>query len=271
MEKYAAITFDIERFPKPGNMSSREADLWSDKGFHNLIEFLHKREGEFTFFVNGEFLEKSTVKLEKLDPRFEIAAHGYFHTDRFHTLEQASRDIERITNLLHSHGVHPKGYKFPKMKFDPSLIKILSNFNYQYDGSLHPTFVPFKYNHFLKPRTAFYVESVLEIPTTVTSPLRLPLSWFWFRNYPELLRSRLTRSLADEEYIVLYFHNFDLINLPSSANFFLRRKGDIFDTMLSEFFEELTSYGFRFVSMFELYKKLKKDLVVPPPLTVSDF
>lgn len=267
MTKYAAITFDIECLPRPKSMSLEEANFISEKAFDNLIEFLQNKSGEFTFFVNGEFLQTSNIKLEKIDSRFEISSHGYLHSDKLRTAKEAYKDVEKITNLLHAQGFSPKGFRFPNMQFDPSFIKILNDFNYAYDTSLHPTFVPFKYNNVLKSRKPFYVGSVLEIPATVTPQFRLPLSWFWLRNYPKLLRSHVLQSIVKEKYIVLYFHNWDLIDLPKSVNFFIRRKGGGFNAILEEFLWELESHDFRFISMFELCKKLKKDPSIPP----SDF
>jgi hypothetical protein len=85
---------------------------------------------------------------------------------------------------------------------------------YQYNSSLHPTWVPGRYNHWGEPRHPFRESGVWQIPASVTPTLRLPLFWLSLKNFPFAYYKELCRrTLKSDGFLNLYVHPWEFTDL----------------------------------------------------------
>ena len=232
----------MEIFPWLRKRSFEKALKISKIGFFKLIEFIETFNGKFTFFVNGEFVSKWPRIFDLIPSKVEIASHGFSHPFKFYSLKKVRVDIENITKLLNSYGIKPKGYRFPNMQFNEHFLKILEEFGYKYDSSLHPT-LTYKYCHVLKDDKPFKIGKILEIPITISS-FKLPLSWFWWEKYPNFLQNLLVLPLLKKKYVVLYFHNWNFINHS-------------FLSSLNSLIEKLDELNFKLIHLYFVYRSFE--------------
>ena len=88
--------------------------------------------------------------------------------------------------------------------------EIIKKAGFEYDSSLHPTWVlGFYFNLFAKRKP--YVEKGLKIiPITVVPFFRIPISWFWFNLYPLWLTKIFTKfCLIGQNEINIFFHGWE--------------------------------------------------------------
>ncbi|MCD6482813.1 MAG: polysaccharide deacetylase family protein, partial [Candidatus Aenigmarchaeota archaeon] len=116
MKKFLALTFDLEIFPWLRKRNFEKALKNSKIGFLNLVEWIESLKGSFTFFVNGEFANRWPKIFDLITSNVEIASHGFSHPFKFYSLKKVKGDVEKITRLLNSYGIEPKGYRFPNMQ-----------------------------------------------------------------------------------------------------------------------------------------------------------
>jgi hypothetical protein len=178
-----------------------------------------------------------------------VASHGLEHVHNYKRMgfEQSLRCLEKARDILEQI-IQQKvlGFRAPRLMY-PS-YKVIKSAGFVYDASLHPTFIPGKYNHFLSRRSVFYSEGIVVIPVSVTPFLRLPFSWIWFRNFG-LGYSRFCTRLAGvrQSYIQIYFHPWEFEEIRDSRmNVFIRhRTGDWMEFSLNKYVMWAKEIGFR--------------------------
>lgn len=258
MKKLFCFTVDVEPL---GRLKEKSLSMdLSLKGLYKVLDLLDMYNAKATFFVNGEFLTKEGNKavIEIKNKGHEIAAHSYHHEPlKYKNSNVQFREVELITNKLRKLGINPKGFRAPQCSFDETTTRILKQMGYKYDSSLHPTFIPCRYNNLLKPRKWFYVsENFLEIPISVIPILRLPMSWIWFRN----LGLRYVKFFTDlvlntDGYMVFYVHSWEFCKLPSYLPFYYSRRSEIMETLIQDYLEFVDNKA-QFKKMEELYDNL---------------
>ncbi len=220
MMKKVIITVDLEEFVTPAEVGmdipKKELFRFALDGFDNLIKVLTRHpRAKVTFFVTLEFARVAKDKIKNLIKQgHEIALHGLYHNTRLGEvtnqaliaeLSRAKLGIEKLFN------VKVRGFRSPQMR--SISLSVLKKIGIKYDSSLHPTYIPGKYNHFLSQRGVFF-NGIWEVPVSVTPVLRLPFSWVWFRNLG-LGYAKICTYLTflDQDCVNIYFHPWDFINL----------------------------------------------------------
>src|SRR3989344_3648981 len=214
------LSFDVEEFPALElGMFTDEDEAWR-VGKEGLLQIATLLEGECvpaTFFCTAEFVFKYPSCVRRLLAEgHEVALHGASHGHTYHLmppeeagniLRNAKDDVERLL------GTHIAGFRGPRMSRPP--YAVLHKCGFRYDSSLHPTYVPGRYNHLRAPRRVHTADGVLVMPVSVAPVLRLPFSWLWFR----LLGIRYAKACAaltirDSDFLHVYFHPWEFVSPP---------------------------------------------------------
>ena len=203
--KLILLSFDTEEFDLPREQGvdiefERSIEI-STIGTNLILDTLKQNQVKATFFCTANFAMHAPDVMQRiLDEGHEVACHGVDHFNpKDSDLKQSKEIIERLTQTT------VNGYRQPRM-FAPD-DEELERIGYLYDSSLHPTFIPGRYMHLDMPRTPFYKGKVLQIPSSVTPCLRLPVFWLAYHNYPKWLYKKLMLwTLRHDGQFVIYFH-----------------------------------------------------------------
>lgn len=208
------LSFDIEEFDLPkehgADISLEESIRVSIEGTKTILEILREEGVKATFFCTTNFAERAPEIIHQIvADGHELASHGCNHWNL------SEEDILRSKQILQQlSGVEVLGYRQPRMA-DIS-YESLKKAGYKYDSSLHPTFIPGRYNHWELPRKPFLKHGILEIPTSVTPWLRIPLFWLAFHNYPFWLYKTFCKwTYKYDGNFVIYFHPWEFMELKN--------------------------------------------------------
>jgi peptidoglycan/xylan/chitin deacetylase (PgdA/CDA1 family) len=206
------LSFDLEEYQKAG-----------EKGFEigyeggKIVKDLLERTGVVaTFFVTGTFYQRFPEFVKELSESHEIAFHGLNHADDYQSMPEDAA-IQNLlagkTRIEKELNLDIEGFRAPRMR--PPSYDVLRKVRFLYSSSLHPTYVPGRYNHLRSPRIPFIRHGVLELPVSVTAGIRLPLSWVWFRQGGLAYAKTLTL-LIRTSYLAIYFHPWEFVPLTGS-------------------------------------------------------
>jgi hypothetical protein len=121
-------------------------------------------------------------------------------------LARSKQTLETITGQVVT------GFRMARLQ--PVSDRDIQTAGYRYNSSLNPTYLPGRYNHFFKQRTAAYTDTLLNIPVSVTPLLRFPLFWLSFKNFPLWLYKLASRLTLDHDaYLNLYFHPWEFTDI----------------------------------------------------------
>ncbi len=218
--KTLLISFDVEEFPsKELGMSLDEGIAFEigNIGLKKVIGLLESTQCKATFFVTAEFAERFPRSVRMLMRRgHEIGLHGVYHHDIYHTM----KPYIAVTMLSKARTAMEKRFKIPVAGFRgprmsrPS-YKALRDCGFRYDSSLHPTYIPGKYNNLSAPRYIHRRSGLTVVPVSVTPHLRLPFSWLWFRRMGlTYAKACALRSLSDTGFLLMYFHPWEFVEPP---------------------------------------------------------
>ncbi|GAB3906067.1 polysaccharide deacetylase family protein [Larkinella knui] len=207
------FTVDVEEFDTAleygHNLSLNEQLVVSTRGLRLLADRLAALNIRATLFTTANYAFHEPELVRSLAKTHEIASHGFFHT----TFEPADllksrRTLEAIT------GRPVVGFRRARMgEVDET---DLLEAGYRYNSSLHPTFLPGRYNHLREPRTPFRSGDILHIPASVTPRLRLPLFWLSLKNFPFAIYKRLClNTLQTDGFLNLYVHPWEFTDLSA--------------------------------------------------------
>jgi len=190
----------------------------SYRGTKEILKLLQKHKIKATFFVTTVFGKTYSALLSRLvEQGHEIAFHGFQHNHNYSTMDTKNayyymkNGKEILEKLIHKKII---GFRSPWFHHPP--YQILKKLGFKYDSSLHPTkvFRRYGYNNMSKPRNPFFEDGIKIIPISVTPFFRLPFSWVWFRNLGVQYAKICTKlCLLDQNYIKLYFHPYDFVDL----------------------------------------------------------
>ena len=157
------------------------------------------------------------------------------------------------------------GFRAPMCSINSTILDCLETSGYTYDSSIHPTYVPGRYNnigflvhpyHPSKERIdKIGTRSIVEIPISVTPILHLPIGWMWIRNigawYTIIAAERILRRTLP---VVLYFHPWDVITPPKveGVPWYIYRGCDKMLSKLERFIEHFKHKGLPFHSLIEI-------------------
>lgn len=270
-QKNILLTFDLEEFDLPLEYHeqispARQIEV-SRQGLKNLLKILSKQQVVATFFVTANFSLKNKKLIKKLSKHNEIALHGLYHRDDYRKikldkmlqrLKKAKKIVEGITGK--------KIYGFRAPRFHVRKIKQLPAIGIKYDSSLHPTYIPGRYNNFFTERRIHRHGKLIEIPVSVTPLIRLPLFWFAFRNLGLAYAKFCTRwCFWDSKYVMLLFHPWEFVNLNSLSyklpRYIKRDTGKILFKKLDSYIKWAKGKGYKFDTVHNFLKEngLDKD------------
>lgn len=255
------LSFDIEEFDTPlesgCNLSFSEQVRISVEGSHRILDLMKKHAVHATFFCTVNFLEHAPEIAERiLKEGHEPASHGYYHsTFDVADLKRSREELEKIF------GRKIAGYRMPRMM--PIENQDLVDAGYTYNASLHPTFIPGRYNNFNKPRLIFRTGDLLQIPASVTPILRIPLFWLSLHNFPlGIYKSLLRRTLKHDGTINMYFHPWEFADIQDPSlklsSIITRNSGIKMSERLESVILELKSAHTEFVTFESLIESLRQ-------------
>ena len=263
--KYFCLSFDLEEFdlPREYEIDISDDDMFkiSLEGTKRVLDLVKKHSIKATFFVTTGFCKKYPALIKSLSKVHEVACHGE-HGKDYSKMEknEAAKSIKQ-NKLLLEKVIKKKvtGFRAPRMS-SPD-YELLKKVGFEYDASLHPTYVPGRYNNLLKPRKIFNENGMIIIPTSVTPVVRAPITWLWFRNFGLAYAKTCTRlCLLTDPYVNIYFHPWEFVSLSEwdIPLMFKRNTGKAVYNKLDKYISWLIHKKVRFVTLNDLLKKFTK-------------
>ncbi|MBC7572007.1 MAG: DUF3473 domain-containing protein [Spirosoma sp.] len=205
------FTVDVEEFDTAlefgHDIPLSEQIAVSTRGLLPLTERFAAVGATTTLFTTVNYALHEPELIRKLAIQHEIASHGYYHT----TFEPADLLKSRLA-LEALLGKPVTGFRRARMGYvNPTDVQ---QAGYTYNSSLHPTWLPGRYNHWGEPRHPFQELGVWQIPASVTPTVRLPLFWLSLKNFPFALYKQLCRqTLRTDGFLNLYVHPWEFTDL----------------------------------------------------------
>lgn len=236
------ISFDVEEFDIPleygCNIAPEEQMEIGNRGLNAVLPLLDKHSVPCTMFTTANFANCFPQQVQRMAQLHEIASHTYYHS-KFETADLlASRKrLEEISGQMVT------GLRMPRMKEVPMVD--VKNAGYLYDSSVNPTWLPGRYNKLHISRTVFKEDGMLRLPASV-SPMRIPLFWLGFKNFPYSFFLHLCkRTLKKDGYLCLYFHPWEFTNIEgyNLPGFVKRHNGVALLTRLEQLIVDLKKVG----------------------------
>jgi hypothetical protein len=206
------ITFDLEEFDLPleyGQEIAKEEQLAvSRAGAQLILEIIAKYDLKCTFFSTAFFAENNPDLIKMIvNAGHEIASHLYFHSQY-----EAEDLIKSKLKLEEISGKKVSGFRSPRLRFFDA--KSLQLAGYQYDSSLNPCYIPFRYNNFKSIRNFHKSGELAIFPMSVATNLRIPLFWLSFKLMPySLFLFLCKKAIKETGFLHLYFHPWEFIDL----------------------------------------------------------
>jgi peptidoglycan/xylan/chitin deacetylase (PgdA/CDA1 family) len=254
------LSFDIEEFDMPfeygKSIDFAEQLAISTEGTNKILDILLKRDIKATFYCTANYaLNKPDVIARIVNEGHEIASHGYYHSDfKVEHLKQSKDALEQLT------GKQVKGYRMARMM--PVDEQEIFKAGYQYNSSINPTYLPGRYNNFSKPRTWFYQDGVLQLPSSVSPLVRFPLFWLSFHNLPMgILKWLSKKTYRKDGYLNLYFHPWEFTDLKKPEKFGFpgyvsKNTGVAFEKRIDNFIAWAQKAGYRFCTTGDFVERL---------------
>ncbi|MEZ0485301.1 polysaccharide deacetylase [Fibrella aquatica] len=205
------FTVDVEEFDTAVEyghpLSLSEQIAVSTKGLRLLADRFDALQARTTLFTTANYALHETELMKRLAKKHEIASHGYYHS----TFDPADLTTSKkaLEDLL---GQPIRGFRRARM--GETNVDDLVAAGYVYNSSLHPTFIPGRYNHWGEPRLPFREKTIWQIPASVTPRIRLPLFWLSLKNFPFSVYKQLClQTLRADGFVNLYVHPWEFTDL----------------------------------------------------------
>ena len=209
--RFILFTVDVEEFDTAvefgHNIPLSEQIAVSTAGLRLLADRFTALDARTTLFTTATYALHQPELMQQLATRHEIASHGYYHGSF------APADLATSKHALETLLGQPiRGFRRAKMgETNPDDLIAAG---YVYDSSLHPTFIPGRYNHWGEPRLPFRQKTIWQIPASVTPHLHLPLFWLSLKNFPFALYQQLClQTLRADGHLNLYVHPWEFTDL----------------------------------------------------------
>jgi peptidoglycan/xylan/chitin deacetylase (PgdA/CDA1 family) len=207
------LSFDVEEFDMPleynFNIVIEIQMEIGKKGLDNLMPILNDQNYNTTLFTTANFANKYPDSIKGLSEKHEITSHTFYHSNftTAHLLESRIRLEEIIQKPV-------KGLRMPRMRQVP--VADIKEAGYSYDASIHPTWIPGRYNNINLPRTKYSEQGLIRVPASVSPNFRIPLFWLSFKNFPYAMYLKLAlQTLKKDGYLSLYFHPWEFTNITA--------------------------------------------------------
>ena len=258
MKKYFLLTFDLEEFVAPLEfglyISDDEMFSISYKGCLNVLKILDKFKINVTFFVTegiGKRFPDLINEIVKKD--HEIALHRISKKNNSVKINilNHKKILEDITNL--------KIAGFRNHRFQNPPFNLLKMMNFKYDSSIHPIFIPGRYNYIRYPLEPYKIKGIIEIPISVVPIIRLPFSFLWFRNFDlSYVESCTLMCNLNQDMINMYFHTWEFADVSKySLPFLIKRNcGEVMNKKMKDFLNWCLTKDFQFSTIYNYIKLL---------------
>lgn len=208
------ITLDVEECDIPLDYGLQidlaEQIEISRRGLVKFMQLMDELAIPVTIFCTGVYAQNNPEWIKQLNPRHELASHGFFHGhfDAQVDLKSSKLLLEQIS------GKEVTGFRMARMQqVDEFEIK---KADYQYHSSLNPTWIPGRYDHRDQSKIPFFKHQLWNIPASVSPQLRVPLFWLAFKNFPLWLYKHLTkRTILRNKFLNIYFHPWEFTDLSA--------------------------------------------------------
>lgn len=207
------LSFDVEEFDMPleynFNIAIEIQMEIGKKGLDNLMPILNDQNYNTTLFTTANFANHYPDSIKGLSEKHEITSHTFYHSNftTAHLLESRIRLEEIIQKPV-------KGLRMPRMR--QVRVGDINEAGYSYDASIHPTWLPGRYNNFHLPRTKYSEQGLIRVPASVSPNFRIPLFWLSFKNFPYAMYLKLAlQTLNKDGYLSLYFHPWEFTNITA--------------------------------------------------------
>lgn len=243
-EPKICLTFDVEEFDVLSEFGGQIAPelLYepSRKGLDELLGLFDREQIAVTLFCTANYVAACREQIARAKAAgHEIASHGLKHTRL--DPEDIALSKEKIEALT---GSKLRGFRSPRFAaIDPDLLE---QAGYEYDSSIHPIWLPGRYNYLKYPPTPFLRGNLREIPASVTPGLRFPLFWLSFKNIPFALYAAMCRyTLRRHGFLNLVFHPWEFSDLSQMAlpTYVKRIHGRELTDRLDRLIQSLRPYG----------------------------
>lgn len=213
MKSKILLSFDVEEFDMPleyGFPISPDQQMQVGKlGLDRLMPILSDSTIQTTLFTTANFANHYPDLIKQLSEHHEIASHTYYHT--FYANEHLKNSRDRLSEIIQKEVV---GLRMPRMKQVP--VADIVDAGYAYDASIHPTWIPGRYNNLHLPRKLYREDGLFRVPVSVSTFCRIPLFWLCFKNFPYSLYLELAlHTLKREGFLSLYFHPWEFVDIRS--------------------------------------------------------
>jgi peptidoglycan/xylan/chitin deacetylase (PgdA/CDA1 family) len=241
--KTLLLNFDVEEFTKTSLESS-------PLGMEKILNLLSNQGIVSTFFTTLKFAESNPETINSLlKDGHELALHAYDHTHDYKTMhpDKAYKYISEAKQMLEKK-FKTKIYGFRAPRFQAPPYSVIRKAGFLYDSTLHPTFIPGRYNKFRSPRHAFLEDNLIVIPVSVTPLLRMPFSWLWFRSLGLKYAKACTRlSLINQDFINIFFHSWEFLDLENSitSSSYKKNTGEKLVNMLEKYISFCKKLGMK--------------------------
>ena len=207
------LSFDVEEFDMPleynFNIAIETQMEIGKKGLDNLMPILNDQNYTTTLFTTANFANQYPDSIKALSEKHEIASHTFYHS-KFSTVDLLASRI-RLEEIIQK---PVKGLRMPRMRQVP--VGDINEAGYSYDASIHPTWLPGRYNNFHLPRTKFSEQGLIRVPASVSPNFRIPLFWLSFKNFPYAIYLKLAlQTLYKDGYLSMYFHPWEFTNITA--------------------------------------------------------
>ncbi len=243
MNKLILLSFDLEEFDVPEEYGQAIDDSTKFKvslqGLEAVLELLNRLSVKATFFVTANFAIHHPSKMLEIVNHHEVASHGFYHSSFSpKDLADSKKALENIITQAVT------GFRMARPQ--PVSDRDIQSAGYLYNSSMNPTYLPGRYNHFFKQRTAYYSDKLLNIPVSVTPLIRFPLFWLSFKNFPLSLYKFASKITLDwDAYLNLYFHPWEFTNIRGYQlpGYIKRHSGKEMSDRLENYLTWIKPYG----------------------------
>lgn len=242
-ERCILLGFDLEEFDMPLEynraISFDDQLRYSDEGMAAIMPVIDAQNIITTFFTTANYALQRKTLISQLSQTHEIASHTYYHSQfQEGDLLKSKKVLEQIT------GQPVMGLRMPRMRHVS--VEAIKSAGYFYDSSIHPTWLPGRYNNLDKPRTLYMENGLLRLPASVSPTFRIPLFWLSFKNLPFAFYKQLAlQTLRKDGVLCLYYHPWEFTNLaPSGIPIYTRTiDGEMFTERLEKLIKVLKKEG----------------------------
>ena len=260
--RFVLFTVDVEEFDTAVEFGHAiplsEQVAVSTRGLRLLTDRFDAIGTRATLFTTANYALHEPAFMQTLAQKHEIASHGYYHT----TFEPT--DLLKSRVALEELLKKPiTGFRRARMGFvDPTDVQ---QAGYQYNSSLHPTWLPGRYNHWGEPRHPFREAGVWQVPASVTPTLRLPLFWLSLKNFSFGFYKQLCRqTLKADGFLNLYVHPWEFTDLSAYEKiptYVRRHSRDVLLDRVDQLLRYLKPLG-DFMTMDEFVQQLESERIV---------